>query len=150
MSADFMGRNILGLKEPRRWRAPRAPETRAAPGKPRASVSGPLRATPQAVWPVSPPPPAPARWAAPSASSGLGAGVVAREARVVEQAQRGEARERAVHGGRWMLLLQQAAAQVEARVGAARQGPQRGPVRTLEIGELLQPCEDLRGDLCAN
>lgn len=80
----------------------------------------------------------------------LGRRVIGGEAFIVEEASRRQACERAVNRRRWVLLLQQAAPQVEARVRPPRQGPQRGAMRSLEIGKLLQTLEYQRPDLRAN
>jgi hypothetical protein len=72
----------------------------------------------------------------------FGEGVILSEAHVVEQAHGTQPIERAVDGGRWMLFLEQAAPQVVTRVCAARERTERGAVRRLEIGQLLQPLED--------
>src|SRR5438093_5124935 len=55
--------------------------------------------------------------------------------------------EGAVDGRGRVLFLEQAPPQVEARVGAAREGAGRGAVRRLEISQLLQPLEYQRRDL---
>src|ERR1700694_2269786 len=86
----------------------------------------------------------------PATPSALRSRVVRREAGVVEEVERGEPVERAVHGGGRVLLLQQAAAQVDARVRAPRQRAQRGAVRGLEIGQLLQPLEYAGANLLPN
>src|SRR2546421_5708961 len=49
-----------------------------------------------------------------------------------------------------MLFLEQAAAQVDARVCAARQRAERGAVCRLEIGQLLQPLEHQWLDLATD
>jgi hypothetical protein len=80
----------------------------------------------------------------------LGRRVIGGEAHIVEQAGGAQAFERAVNRRRWVLLLQQAAPQVEARVGPPRQGSQRGALRGLEISQFLKPREDGRRNICAN
>jgi len=80
----------------------------------------------------------------------LGGGVVSRKARIVEETGGSQPVKRAINGRRGVLLLEQPAAQVEARMRATRQSAQRRPMRGLEIGELLQPLEDCLGNGCAN
>ena len=68
-------------------------------------------------------------------------GIVERELSVVQEPGSAQAIEGTIHSGGGMLFLQQAPSQVEARVGAACQGAERGAVRRLEISQLLQPLE---------
>jgi len=58
-----------------------------------------------------------------------------------------QAIEGTIHSCGGMLFLQQAPPQVEARVGAAREGAERGAVRRLEVSQLPQPLEYQGRDL---
>jgi len=78
----------------------------------------------------------------PSPTSSFCGGKVDREPCVVQQSHRAQPIESGIDGGWGMLFLEQAAAQVEARVCATRQRAERGAVRSLEIGKFLQPLKD--------
>jgi len=72
-----------------------------------------------------------------AAAASLGGRVVDRKARVVEQPGRAETLERGIHGIGGMLFLEQAAPQIEARMGATGDRPLRRSVGCLHVRQLL-------------
>ncbi len=85
-----------------------------------------------------------------SPTSSFCGGIVERKPRVIQQPRHAQPIESAINGGWRMLFLEQATPQVEARVRATRQRPQRRPVCGFEIRQLLQPLQHQRFDLATD